>query len=722
MNIFSTYNGMLLLFIVMITCCNIGFNHGCMDEERTALQEITESMGYGHDSYEFSYRSRFFDDCCRWEGVHCSPTNSQVIEIYFYFIKEDSEEQWFLDMSLFSKLKQLQALHLVGNNIGGLDNPDAICELANLQRLDLSIISIEEEVPPCWGNMPSLRTLDLSKNEFRGNLTSILANISKNIEVIDLSHNLFEGFVPFSILANLSNLKHLGLSYNYHLQVETEDPIWHPSFQVQHLLLADCNLNHQSGQGIPRFLSTQYNLQTLDLSSNSLVGNFPTWLLQNVSSVLSLRSNCFVGQFPEHLQSTLSTLDISDNRFDGHLPLHFDLILPQLFEFNASSNQFSGNIPLSVGELKHLERVDLSNNRLSGPVPVGLTQNSPLWYLNLSNNSLEGEPLAVNCNMPKLHWLLLHNNHFVGEFPACLSNSLSLRLIDVRHNDLLGTISSLSVLMQLGAFLVGGNQISGHLPKELCEMQMLQFLDFSNNRFSGNIPPCLHKSLVWKNKTQANSWVPIDFTTKGISRLYQGIPLTLMTGIDFSVNTLVGAIPQAIGELSELHSLNLSNNHLTGHIPTSFKELNNLESLDLSHNNLTGHIPPEISQMNTLSKFSVAFNNLRGSIPSSTQFSTFSESDFEGNPELCGEPLQRKCSGNDDDDDGRKENPSEKAVEGVFDKPLIFYSFVFISYSLGFWGFIAPLYISTKWRRKYFATIDRWIEHLFYIKFFKLGT
>lgn len=124
MNIFSTYNGMLLLFIMMITCCNIGFNHGCMDEERTALQEITESMGYGHDSYENSHSSRFFDDCCRWEGVHCSPTNSQVIGIYFYFIKKDSEEQWFLDMSLFSKLEHLQELHLVGNNIGGLDNPE----------------------------------------------------------------------------------------------------------------------------------------------------------------------------------------------------------------------------------------------------------------------------------------------------------------------------------------------------------------------------------------------------------------------------------------------------------------------------------------------------------------------------------------------------------------------------------------------------------------------
>ncbi|XP_038992453.1 receptor-like protein 14 isoform X1 [Hibiscus syriacus] len=546
MNIFSTYVAMLFLFMMMmIICCSIGFSHCCMDEERTALQAITESMGYGHDSYEHSYRARFFDDCCRWEGVHCSPTSSQVIGIYFYFIRKDAEDEWFLDMSLFSKLKQLQELHLVGNNIGGLDNPEAICELTNLRWLDLSINLIEDDVPRCWGNMPSLRTLDLSMNGFRGNLTYILANVSKKIEIIKVSHNIFEGFVPFSIFANLSKLSHLDLSYNYHLEVETEDPNWYPSFQIQHLLLAACNLNHQSDHVIPRFLSTQVNLQTLDLSSNSLVGKFPTWMLRNVSSVLSLRSNCFVGQLPEELEnnSTITLLDISDNLFDGYLPSKIDQILPQLLGFNASSNRFSGNIPLSFGELKHLERLDLSNNGFTGTVPVNLTRNSPLWYLNLSNNSLHGKPLPGNCSMPKLAWLLLQHNLFDGEFPACLSNSLSLRLVDVRDNRLSGTISNLPALMQLGAFLVGRNRFSGQLLEQLCEMQRIQLLDFSSNGFSGNIPCCLSNNTVWKNKFQANSWVPIDFTTKGQSLSYQGIPLTLMTGIDFSENSLTGTIP-----------------------------------------------------------------------------------------------------------------------------------------------------------------------------------
>ncbi|XP_022763925.1 LRR receptor-like serine/threonine-protein kinase ERECTA [Durio zibethinus] len=712
MNNFSADSGMLFLLITTIICCNFGCSQGCLDDEKTALQQIGQSLGYG---YEYFYPGSS-DDCCRWDGIYCSPTTSHVIRIFYDYIKEDEDPGFpvFLDMSLFSQLKELQELHLRGNNIGELTNPEEICKLVHLQWLDLSANSIEDAVPPCWGNMPSLRTLNLSKNRFQGNLTSFLANLSK-IESIDVSYNLFEGLLSFSIFANHSKLSHLDLSYNYQLEVETENPTWHPRFQVQHLLLAGCNLNRQSGQIIPRFLSIQYNLQTLDLSSNLLVGSFPTWLLHNVSSVLSLRSNSFVGQFPQGHQkkSTLSKLDISNNHFDGHLPINIDLFLPQLKGFNASSNQFSGNIPPSVVKLKYVESLDLSSNLLSGVVPVGLTYNSPLWYLNLSNNSLDGELLPENCSMPNLTWLLLHHNIFVGNIPACLSKSLSLKLIDVRHNHLSGTILSLPVFMQLGALLLGENQFRGPPPQQLCQMQMLQFLDFSNNNFSGNIPSCLNNNSVWRKKFQANSWVPVDFTTKGNSYLYQGIPLTLMTGIDFSANILAGFIPDEIGELAELRSLNLSQNHLTGHIPKSFKNLTNLESLDLSHNNLTGQIPPEIVQIDFLTTFFVAFNNLSGRIPSNEHFSTiFSESSFEGNQELCGEPLQRKCSGNDNEDDGRKENPKENAEEGLVDKPLFFYSFVFVSYAVGFWSVIAPLCIGANWRRKYFATIDGWIEYL----------
>lgn len=175
----------------------------------------------------------------------------------------------------------------------------AICELVKLQSLDLSDNSIEDVVPSCCSKMPSLRTLKLSKNRFQRNLTSILSNLSTIEYITFLAH--------LSIFANLSNLSYLDLSYNYHLEVETET-------QLQHLLLAGCNLNRRSGHMIPCFLSTLHNLITLDLSNDLLVRNFPSWMLLNVSAVLSLRGNSFVGQFPRGLEniSTLTLLDISD--------------------------------------------------------------------------------------------------------------------------------------------------------------------------------------------------------------------------------------------------------------------------------------------------------------------------------------------------------------------------------------------------------------------------
>ena len=108
---------------------------------------------------------------------------------------------------------------------------------------------------------------------------------------------------------------------------------------------------------------------------------------------------------------------------------------------------------------------------------------------------------------------------------------------------------------------------------------------------------------------------------------------------------MTGPIPPEMGYLSGIHTINLSHNHFSGYIPETFSNLKEVESLDISYNELAGQIPPQLIELNNLTVFSVAHNNLSGKTPERKfQFITFDQSSYEGNPLLCGLPLEQSCT------------------------------------------------------------------------------
>ena len=91
--------------------------------------------------------------------------------------------------------------------------------------------------------------------------------------------------------------------------------------------------------------------------------------------------------------------------------------------------------------------------------------------------------------------------------------------------------------------------------------------------------------------------------------------LTNLRWLILGGNGLTGEIPPELAGLSNLTSLDLRSNGLTGEIPPELAGLSNLQRLYLNHNRLTGEIPPELASLSNLTELYLNDNRLTGEIP-----------------------------------------------------------------------------------------------------------
>jgi hypothetical protein len=91
-----------------------------------------------------------------------------------------------------------------------------------------------------------------------------------------------------------------------------------------------------------------------------------------------------------------------------------------------------------------------------------------------------------------------------------------------------------------------------------------------------------------------------------------------------------------------------------------------------------------------------------------TQLQSFDASSYEGNADLCGKPLDKKCPG-DEDVHQKPETHEESSQE---DRKEMYLS-VALGFITGFWGLWGSLFLIQHWRHKYVLFLDNIIDTMY---------
>ncbi|XP_031102006.1 receptor-like protein 12 [Ipomoea triloba] len=320
------------------------------------------------------------------------------------------------------KLKFLTTLIVSKNQLQGMIIPTPTFRNDTNQTTNSASLIYGRDTWVC--GLSSLKFLDLSDNNLHGPLPQCLENFSRELVVINLARNQFQGFIP-GVCTNRNMLEYFNLNGN------------------------------QLRGPLPRGLINCNKLKFIDLGDNMLHDSFPHWLdtLPELR-VLVLRSNQFYGE----ICTTKTTLpfqklhifDISHNEFSGLLPRYymenFEAMQHtnddgMLSTFEASISLVWKGVEIQVVHYNILTLLDLSNNFFHGVIPRSLGKLHFIRFLNLSHNELTGNIPSSLGNLTILEALDLSCNQLAGNIPRQLSRSLTfLAVLNLSYNHLSGPI------------------------------------------------------------------------------------------------------------------------------------------------------------------------------------------------------------------------------------------------------------------------------------------
>ncbi|CDP19382.1 unnamed protein product [Coffea canephora] len=507
-------------------------------------------------------------------------------------------------------------------------------------------------ISPHVGNLSFMRLIHLEENQFHGEIPQEFGRLFR-LRVLNLSYNVLGGKMP----ANLSYCSEL-ININIHdNKLEGKIPIDQLS-SLKKLEYFGLRTNNLTGE-IPSSIGNLSSLTGLAFDFNNLEGNLPMemGLLKRFAG-LGAAENKLSGIIPASIFniSAITVISVAGNSFHGSLPTNIGLTLPNLQVLYVGGTNLYGNFPISITNASGLEILDLPYNKFAGQIPTNLGDLTNLQRLNLDTNLFGGNStrdldfIASLTNCSGLRILSLGYNKFGGNIPRVMANlSNQLTKLFLGGNQLSGTIpGGFGNFVNLYLLSLEENYLSGVIPRDfgklqnlqilrrnifdnvLMNCQNLQYLDVSQNNFSGIISPHFlqkHSSLIYM-KICENSF-------SGSLPLEVG-KLIHLADFNVSHNQLAGGIPMSLADCSNLENLFMQSNFFRGTIPPNLASCKSIQRLDLSSNNLTGPIPKEFEKLQFLRYLNLSYNEIEGEIPNTGVFSNASQISLIGNNKLSG--------------------------------------------------------------------------------------
>lgn len=398
-----------------------------------------------------------------------------------------------------------------------------------------------------------------------------LENLSlENCKVLEIPTDAFDGLRDLKTLRIKTRNMDWGAGKTLELSAGSFDGLR----QLQVL-----ELTHSNVKSAPdNVFCNLGNLQTINLTRNSIVDmnsiGFPPRPGMADVGVTVARVECSGG-------TDLRSLDLSHNDVRSFPP-------------------FSG-----ITRLRRLQVLNLQNNRISELSSDSLSGLSSLRLLNISSNKLEALPESLFASTREIREIYLHNNSLYELARGLFHRLEQLLILDLSANQLSsnqiddGTFVGLIRLIILNLSHNALTRIDARTFKDLF---FLQILDLRNNSI-GFI--------------EDNAFLPLyNLHTLNIAEnrlhhitahLFNG--LFVLSKLTLNNNLIVNIDPQSFKNCSDLKELDLSSNAIQ-EIPDALGELSFLKTLDLGENQISGFKNGSFKNLQQLTGLRLIDNNI----------------------------------------------------------------------------------------------------------------